>query len=79
MPGSSSSRRMMIVLTAHLRHDAFPYLTLQKWGSPVLKLDYLLRDVVESQRPLDWDRFWKKQAKQVNTGSKVGGEACIWL
>lgn len=37
----------------------------QKWGSPVLNLNYLLHDVVERQRPLDWDGFWEKQAKQV--------------
>lgn len=42
----------------------------QKWGSPVLKLDYLLRDVVEQQRPLDWDMFWKKQATQVGTSGR---------
>lgn len=38
---------------------------MQKWGSPVLNLDYLLHDVVEQQRPLDWEGFWKKQATQV--------------
>lgn len=41
---------------------------LQKWGSPVLNLDYLLHNVVEQQRPLDWDRFWKNQATQVFQG-----------
>lgn len=40
-------------------------LSFQKWGAPVLKLDYLLRDVVEQQRPLDWEGFWTKQATQV--------------
>lgn len=40
-------------------------LSFQRWGAPVLKLDYLLRDVVEKQRPLDWEGFWTKQATQV--------------
>lgn len=31
----------------------------------MLNLNYLLHDVVERQRPLDWDGFWKKQATQV--------------
>eukprot|EP00903_Cladosiphon_okamuranus_P016650 g15353.t1 len=39
-------------------------LVREKWGSPVLNLNYLLHDVVERQRPLDWDGFWKKQATQ---------------
>ncbi|CAM9547154.1 unnamed protein product [Ectocarpus sp. 6 AP-2014] len=39
-------------------------LVRQKWGSPVLNLNYLLHDVVEKQRPLDWEGFWKKQATQ---------------
>ncbi|CAM9838723.1 unnamed protein product, partial [Ectocarpus sp. 12 AP-2014] len=38
--------------------------SLQKWGSPVLNLNYLLHDVVEKQRPLDWEGFWRKQATQ---------------
>ncbi|CAM9223266.1 unnamed protein product [Discosporangium mesarthrocarpum] len=38
--------------------------TSYEYGSPVLKLDYLLYDVVENQRPLDWDRFWSMQEKQ---------------
>ncbi|CAN0390071.1 unnamed protein product, partial [Scytosiphon promiscuus] len=37
---------------------------VQNYGSPVLNLDYLLHDVVEQQRPLDWDSFWQKQASQ---------------
>lgn len=41
----------------------------------MLKLDYLLRDVVEQQRPLDWDGFWEKQATQVRRGFGLGGEA----
>ncbi|CAM9416329.1 unnamed protein product [Scytosiphon promiscuus] len=39
-------------------------LVRENFGSPVLNLDYLLHDVVEQQRPLDWDSFWQKQASQ---------------
>ncbi|KAG5181347.1 acyl transferase/acyl hydrolase/lysophospholipase [Tribonema minus] len=33
-------------------------------GAPVIKLDYLLGDVVERLRPLDWERFWERQRDQ---------------
>lgn len=42
----------------------------QKFGSPVLNLDYLLHDVVERQRPLDWEAFWEKQAAQVRVSAQ---------
>ncbi|CAM9200175.1 unnamed protein product [Chrysoparadoxa australica] len=35
-----------------------------RMGNPVLKLDYLLKDVVEKIRPLDWSRFWATQTHQ---------------
>eukprot|EP00638_Chattonella_subsalsa_P001984 CAMPEP_0117763150 /NCGR_PEP_ID=MMETSP0947-20121206/18440_1 /TAXON_ID=44440 /ORGANISM="Chattonella subsalsa, Strain CCMP2191" /LENGTH=494 /DNA_ID=CAMNT_0005584749 /DNA_START=196 /DNA_END=1680 /DNA_ORIENTATION=- len=33
-------------------------------GKPVLKLEYLLHDVVQKIRPLDFEKFWKNQQKQ---------------
>jgi len=33
-------------------------------GKPVLKLDYLLQDVVQKIRPLDFKKFWDKQQSQ---------------
>ncbi|CAM9224214.1 unnamed protein product, partial [Heterosigma akashiwo] len=33
-------------------------------GKPVLKLEYLLTDVVQRIRPLDWESFWRRQQKQ---------------
>eukprot|EP00752_Nemacystus_decipiens_P006162 g5559.t1 len=53
-----------LVGTVVTRWRGLKELIREKWGSPVLNLDYLLHDVVERQRPLDWDGFWKKQATQ---------------
>ncbi|CAM9301121.1 unnamed protein product [Ectocarpus sp. 13 AM-2016] len=50
--------------TVVTRWGGIKELVRQKWGSPVLNLNYLLHDVVEKQRPLDWEGFWKKQATQ---------------
>ncbi|CAM9809024.1 unnamed protein product [Choristocarpus tenellus] len=52
--------------TAVTRWRGLSELIRQKYGTPVLKLDYLLQDVVENQRPLDWGRFWAMQDKQVS-------------
>ncbi len=33
-------------------------------GMPVLNLDYLLDDIVQQRKPLDWDALWRVQEKQ---------------
>jgi predicted acylesterase/phospholipase RssA len=46
-------------------------LQLKQWlkspralGPPVLNLDYLLIDVMQHDRPLDWERFWARNRDQ---------------
>lgn len=67
-----------VLLTDIPRVRAMPPFLVQRFGSPVLNLDYLLQDVVERQRPLNWELFWEKQATQVRVGRiYIGYHPCL--
>jgi predicted patatin/cPLA2 family phospholipase len=45
-----------------LRWENLIGLFMDYMGKPVLNLDYLLDEVVKTKRPLNWEKFWGKQA-----------------
>jgi predicted patatin/cPLA2 family phospholipase len=43
------------------RADSFKRLFTDRIGKPVINLDYLLDNIVQQMKPLDWDTFWNQQ------------------
>lgn len=53
-----------LVFTNHTQSYYFPYLSMMmtyRMGRPVLNLDYLLTNIVQKMKPLDFTAFEKKQ------------------
>jgi predicted patatin/cPLA2 family phospholipase len=47
-----------------LRLQSLRRLLSDRMGKPVLNLTFLLHDVINNIKPLDWDSFWKRQVNK---------------
>ena len=50
-----------------LRVDSLIRLFTDRMGKPVINLDYLLDNIVQRTKPLDWSTFWAKQESRNQT------------